>query len=172
MLPCQPTHARRAQAVDRKNLVVVLALGVASGCVLGFLAAAVFLQCSWAAAHLAAAAGVATLSPRFSACPPVVCDEPSAALLGACCAGVLACLPARVSHALTQERGAQAAADGHVSALVSEEARGAEAAFWRDRRCSRLGQEVAEWPRADLLSKAAADQYRQCVKCCFVCNVS
>ena len=123
-LPCQPTHAQRTQAVDRKNLVVVLALGVASGCVLGFLAAAVFLQCSWAAAHLAAMAGVATLSPRFSACPPVVCDEPSAALLGACCAGMLACLPARVADALTRERGAQAVADGRVSALVSEEARG------------------------------------------------
>ena len=82
-LPCQLKRPRRAQAVDRKNLVVVLALGVASGCVLGFLAAAVFLQCSWAAAHLAAAAGVPTLSPRFSACPPVVCEEPSAALLGA-----------------------------------------------------------------------------------------
>ena len=88
-------HAQCSQAVDRKNLVVVLALGVASGCVLGFLAAAVFLQCSWAAAHLAAVAGVATLSPRFSGCPPVVCDEPSAALLGACCAGLPASLLAQ-----------------------------------------------------------------------------
>lgn len=120
VLPCQPMHAQRAQAVDRKNLVVVLALGVASGCVLGFLAAAVFLQCSWAAAHLAAAAGVATLSPRFSACPPVVCDEPSAALLGACCAGSLAFLPASVADMLTREHGAQAGADGRVSALGSE----------------------------------------------------
>lgn len=125
-LPCQPTHAQRAQAVDRKNLVVVLALGVASGCVLGFLAAAVFLQCSWAAAHLAAAAGVATLSPRFSACPPVVCEEPSAALLGACGAGVLAFPSASVTDTMTRERGAQAVADGRVSALASE-ARGAKA---------------------------------------------
>ncbi|KAK9826107.1 hypothetical protein WJX81_004261 [Elliptochloris bilobata] len=70
------------QAVDRKNLVVVLALGVASGCVLGFLAAAVFLQCSWAAAHLAAAAGAATLSPRFSGCQAVLFDEQRTESLG------------------------------------------------------------------------------------------
>ncbi len=43
--------------MDRKTLVVVLALGVASGCVLGFLAAAVVLQCSRAAANFVAAAG-------------------------------------------------------------------------------------------------------------------
>ena len=57
-----------AQAVDRKNLVVVLALGVASGCVLGFLAAAVVLQCSWAAATYVAAAGTphGMSSPKLS----------------------------------------------------------------------------------------------------------
>ncbi len=62
------TSILRAQAVDRKNLVVVLALGVASGCVLGFLAAAVLLQCSWAAATFVAAAGTphGMNSPKLS----------------------------------------------------------------------------------------------------------
>ena len=48
--------------------MVVLALGVASGCVLGFLAAAVVLQCSWAAATYAAAAGTphGMSSPKLS----------------------------------------------------------------------------------------------------------
>lgn len=108
--------------MDRKNLVVVLALGVASGCVLGFLAAAVFLQCSWAAAHLAAAAGVATLSPRLSGCPPVVFDEPSAALLGARSAGTPSFWACVMAGGLTRVRGAQAAADGRVSGSASEAA--------------------------------------------------
>ena len=48
--------------------MVVLALGVASGCVLGFLAAAVVLQCSWAAATYVAAAGTphGMSSPKLS----------------------------------------------------------------------------------------------------------
>jgi len=55
---------------------VVLALGVASGCVLGFLAAAVFLHCSWAAAHLASAATLPALSsPKFAGMQAAVYED-------------------------------------------------------------------------------------------------
>ena len=63
--------------------MVVLALGVASGCVLGFLAAAVVLQCSWAAATYVAAAGMphGMNSPKLSGMIDGACSLAGNALL-------------------------------------------------------------------------------------------